>query len=558
MRFLYSLSRFCFLLLIVSMLMDTKAAAQVKILFDATKAETAGNADWVIDADVHNLYWNHNGPQVGSGNTGSNPQQFPTPLQSTVNSGTAETYWEGAISAWGIDCVNYGYEVETLPYNGLITYGNGSNPQDLSYYKVFVIDEPNVQFTTSEKNALINFVSNGGGLFMISDHQNSDRNNDGWDSPNIWNDFMANVSPVNPFGIHFDTLDYSQTSTNFATLPNDSLLHGPYGNPTALKFSGATSMTLSPAANSTVTGVIFKTGSSTTGNTDVMVAHARFGRGKVAALADSSPPDDGTGNPASNSLYYSYTGEANGSHQLLIMNATIWLAESDSLTGLAVSPVASVCAGQSVTLTAAGASSYQWAPGGEITASITVSPGTSTVYTVTGMVNGNPETATVSVNVESGPAASFSPSISGGTVVFSNHSSNATTYSWNFGDGSGAVSTSSPTYTYTASGTYTVVLTATNACGSTTSSQPVTVTVTGIDALATDDDFELYKASSNTLKLYIRSESANQPLEVYDLTGQLLLSKRVAKLNTEYVDISTLAQGLYLAKIGNAVRKFTK
>jgi len=31
------------------------ANAQTKILFDATKAETAGNADWVIDVDAHNL-----------------------------------------------------------------------------------------------------------------------------------------------------------------------------------------------------------------------------------------------------------------------------------------------------------------------------------------------------------------------------------------------------------------------------------------------------------------------------------------------------------------------
>lgn len=35
-------------------------AQQVKILFDATKAETANNADWIIDADAHNLGWNPN------------------------------------------------------------------------------------------------------------------------------------------------------------------------------------------------------------------------------------------------------------------------------------------------------------------------------------------------------------------------------------------------------------------------------------------------------------------------------------------------------------------
>ena len=45
--------------------------AQIKILFDATKAEMAGNADWVIDADSK------------SGGE-SNPQRIPTPAQSGI------------------------------------------------------------------------------------------------------------------------------------------------------------------------------------------------------------------------------------------------------------------------------------------------------------------------------------------------------------------------------------------------------------------------------------------------------------------------------------------
>lgn len=30
---------------------------QNKILFDASKAQAAGNADWVIDADLHNIFF---------------------------------------------------------------------------------------------------------------------------------------------------------------------------------------------------------------------------------------------------------------------------------------------------------------------------------------------------------------------------------------------------------------------------------------------------------------------------------------------------------------------
>jgi len=300
--------------------------SQVKILFDATKAETAGNADWVIDADTHNLGFPNGPAVVGQGNE-SNPQQLPTPAQSTVTSSTSETYWEGAISAWGIECVKQGYHVETLPYNGQITYGNAGNAQDLSNYKVFVVCEPNIVFTTSEKTAMMQFVQNGGGLFMVSDHNISDRNNDGWDSPHIWNDFMStNTVQVNPFGITFDYADFSETTTNIPSLPADPLLHGPMGNVTAAMWSNGTSMTLTPSSNSSITGVVYKTGSAF-GNSNVMIAHATYGSGKVVGFGDSSPCDDGTGDP-NDQLYNGWTGDASGNHRLVIMNATIWLASS--------------------------------------------------------------------------------------------------------------------------------------------------------------------------------------------------------------------------------------
>ena len=320
------MSRF-FVLCALILAGSSPSSAQVKILFDCTKAQTAGNADWVIDADVHDVYW-HPSALVGQGH-GSDPQILPTPAQSTVTSTSAETYWEGSLSSWGIDCVNYGYEVETLPVTGQITYGNTSNAQDLSNYKVYVMDEPNIKFTTAEKTAILQFVANGGGLFMISDHNISDRNNDGWDSPNIWNDFMGTVSPKNPFGIRFNLEEFTQTSSNVASLANDSVLHGPFGAVTKLQFNGATSMTLSPDSNSTVTGVIFLTGTSTSADTGVMFAHSRFGKGKVAAISDSSPFDDGTGNPQT-TLYSSYATSVSGNHRKLIMNATIWLAAMDS------------------------------------------------------------------------------------------------------------------------------------------------------------------------------------------------------------------------------------
>jgi hypothetical protein len=311
------------------------AQAQVRILFDATKAEMAGNADWVIDAGTHNIGF-PSGPAVAGQGNESNPSILPSPAQSGVTVSTPETFWNGGLSAWGIDCAKRGYLVETLPYNATITYGNSSNAQDLSNYKVFIVCEPNIVFTAAEKSAMLNFVLNGGGLFIVSDHDVSDRNNDGWDSPGIWNDLMTNNSVQNdPFGFSVDLQNFSQTSTNTANLPGDSILHGPMGNVTEAMWTNGTSFTINHTDNPTTTGVIYKTSSSTTGTTNVMALYGRYGAGKFAAIGDSSPCDDGTGD-SNDVLYNGYFTDAAGNHQLLIMNMTIWLTESNTIaTGLA-------------------------------------------------------------------------------------------------------------------------------------------------------------------------------------------------------------------------------
>jgi hypothetical protein len=180
-------------------------------------------------------------------------------------------------------------------------------------------------FSTSEKDAIVNFVKAGGGLMMIADHTISDRNNDGYDSLMVWNDLLStNNIQTDPFGLAFDTADFNQTSTNVANLPTNPILHGPKGNVTRAQWSGGTTMTLNTTSNSSVRGLIFKTGSSNTGTTNVMVAQATFFAGKVVAIGDSSIPDDGTGDTG-DVLYDGYIADASGNHQILLMNAIIWL-----------------------------------------------------------------------------------------------------------------------------------------------------------------------------------------------------------------------------------------
>ena len=70
-------------------------------------------------------------------------------------------------------------------------------------------------------------------------------------------------------------------------------------------------------------------------------------------------------------------------------------------------------------------------------------------------------TLTVCGNI---PTAAFTPSTTGLTVNFSDSSTNASTYAWDFGDGN-TDTTASPSHTYATVGWYNVCLTTTSSCG---------------------------------------------------------------------------------------------
>lgn len=302
------------LLLFVSFINSSAYAVPKKFLFDATSAQTAGNADWVIDED-------------------SSPQRYPTPLQSTVTQSTLENYWTGALSSWGIELVKLGSTVETLPPSGTITYGNTSNAQDLANYDAFIIDEPNTSFTSTEKAAIVHFVQNGGGLILISDHAGADRNNDGWDAIRVINDLLRNNTvQANPFGIMLDSLNFSETTSNILTAwSSNMILNGPNGSVQQLKFSNGTSMNINTTANSNARGVIWKTGSSQS-NANLMCATSLYGTGRVCIIGDSSPADDGTGS-SGHTLYPGWT-ELGTNHSRLFINASLWVAKLSGVTGV--------------------------------------------------------------------------------------------------------------------------------------------------------------------------------------------------------------------------------
>ncbi len=379
-----------FLFISICLSVNYNIFAQAKILFDAMKAESAANADWVIDADAYNVGYGTGVPTVGGSGTEANAQRIPTPAQSAITNSTSESYWSGGLSAWAVECVKKGKTVESLPIGGKITFGDATNPQDLSKYQMYVVCEPNILFSASEKTAILNFVQAGGGLFMIGNHFESDRNFDGFDSPMIWNDLMSNNSvKTNPFGLAFNNDKISQTSANIANLPTNPILNGSFGKVTQIKTSGGNSLTINTLQNVNVTALVYKTGA--TNSSSVLAASSTFGLGRVVVLCDSSLPDDGTGDQ-NDTLYDGWIADANGNHRTLIMNATEWLTTVQApfvATKNTVTPVTcNGAANGTISLTTSGGTgtyAYLWSNGKITNPATNLAGGTYSVTVTSGV-----------------------------------------------------------------------------------------------------------------------------------------------------------------------------
>ena len=309
------------------------SAHAARFLFDADHGQSAGNADWVIDADSHNLTWTAAGTFTAASGNESNAQRIPTPPASGVVSNTPETYWNGAISAWAVDLIKRGHSVETLPAGTTLTWST-SNAQDLTNYDVVVIDEPNILFSLTEKQALLSFVSNGGRMFMISDHVVSDRNGDGQDSVSVWNDFLTNnLLTNNPFGIVFRSTGTGSNSSGLNTfnhgITGDPILNGPIGVATNEEYFNGNEFQIDNTKNPTVISHIWF-GTLGDSNNFCGLASLLYGEGRVVVVGDSSCIDDGTGDPNDTSLFDGYTTDAGGVQHIWILNASEWLAANSA------------------------------------------------------------------------------------------------------------------------------------------------------------------------------------------------------------------------------------
>ena len=276
---------------------QTAHAATFSVLFDDDHAEQAGNADWVVSSSI------------------------PDPLAQNANP-SVETDWTGGISAWGVALQKTGrYSLKTN--NAPLSYGT-SSALDLKNFNELVLPEPNTLFTASEKTAIITFVKNGGGLFMIADHTGSDRNNDGEDSLQVLNDLMSNNSvQSDPFGFQYDAVNIASEnpSNDTPSAATDPILKGAFGTATGTILRNGTTETLN---GSNAKGDIYRASASNTGTTNVVFLHSTYGSGRIAAMGDSSAIDDGT--CASGNTCYNGWNDSSAQDNILFPNATDWLS----------------------------------------------------------------------------------------------------------------------------------------------------------------------------------------------------------------------------------------
>jgi hypothetical protein len=223
----------------------------------------------------------------------------------------------------------------------------------------------------------------------------------------------------------------------------------------------------------------------------------------------------------------------------------------------AASSASAVCAGNSVTLSGGGASTYNWSNG--VTDAVSFIPTTNSTYTLTGTdANGCVNTATTSVVVNALPtilvlASSqvYCPTDLAGTL-----SANPTGGFWS-GNG---VTGSSFDPLLSGFGLHNVVYSYTDA-NSCVNSATLIMTVnlcTGVNDITAENLFTVYP-NPVTTEINIKSDVSliGSIYTIYDNAGKLVLSGKINSENT-LIELGNLPGGIYLLYVGDKTSRTFK
>lgn len=262
------------------------AGAPGLVVFDNAHSEQSGNADWVIDDNM------------------------PTPSPATPSSPDA---WSGAYSSFGYDLLGLGYTLSTNTRT--ITTDTLADAQ------VLVLPEANSRLSGDELSAVAAFVQRGGGLVLISNHHESDRDNDGVEPTAIADDVLSALGA----GVRqaSDALDTDQDFNATASYGSagDPLLTGRSGDVAQVNMYAASAFTLSgfPADRP----VMWITGHAPDDAFGVRIAAAYVGDGRVLCIPDSAAADDGSGNAGNKAMYDAWIERDNAA---FFLNGVDWAA----------------------------------------------------------------------------------------------------------------------------------------------------------------------------------------------------------------------------------------
>lgn len=170
----------------------------------------------------------------------------------------------------------------------------------------------------------------------------------------------------------------------------------------------------------------------------------------------------------------------------------------------------------------------------------------------------------ITYHVNESPSAQFAYSTNPNSqeVVFTNQSTNATSYLWNFGSNSDTSTEINPVYTYPTNGQYTVILSAYNSLCSASTSQLINLNNTGID----ENETSLFQLFPNptTGKISLKFDNQiteNTEINVIDITGKIVYKEVISVLNSNQnkeLDLSNLGSGVYHIKVKNKTQVFNK
>jgi hypothetical protein len=249
-----------------------------------------------------------------------------------------------------------------------------------------------------------------------------------------------------------------------------------------------------------------------------------------------------TENPGSTTTYTVTGTDGNGCQS--VQTATITVVSSPTI----VVNNPSICFGSSVTLIASGATTYSWNTGAT-TDSISVSPTSTTTYSVTGTATGGcsgNSTAVVTVNVL--PAISASSNVPGDSICSGEqvilNGSGGLSYTWSGGVSDGVIFSPSTTQTYTVTGTDA------NGCTNSATINVVVNACLGMNANTIGGIILYPNPAKDVLTLDVGSWGGNKLLELFDVSGKLIRSLNSAQPKI-YIETTTISQGTYFIRLSD-------